>query len=164
MSEPQLLFGPFSGKLSNQGGRLALEKPLAPDAPGDGISWVIVDEVFYADNIPWATTPDGFGNSLHRMVVSGVGADPASWSAGSPSPGAGSVTHPDMVLQISNSNGQLKVGFELLPWFAYTLEYKTNSLANPWLPYAAVTHPSSEQLINLPTSASPVFFRLRRDP
>ena len=53
LSEPVTLFGPSSGRLSNEGGRLALEKPMAPDLPGEEIAWVIVDEVIYAEDTPW---------------------------------------------------------------------------------------------------------------
>jgi len=164
LSEPQNLFGPLTGKLSNSGGRLALETPLAPDLPGEGVAWVIVDEVFYADNTPWSSSADGLGNSLQRVVVNGAGTDPASWTSATPSPGTGSSSVPDLMLQIQNENGQLKLQFVLLEGFNYTVEFKTNSIANPWQPYASASYPTTEQLINIPAAANPVFFRLRRDP
>ncbi len=85
------MFGPYSGKLGNSSDRIALERPQAPDAPdapGDSLSWVIVDEVIYADNLPWpARAADGFGASLHRLAVLSHGSDPANWTSAAPGPG-----------------------------------------------------------------------------
>lgn len=82
------LLGPFSGKLSNRGERVGLERPIAPDLPGDPIGWVIVDEATYFDRIPWPETADGTGRPLRRINLAGDGNDPASWAAGGvPTPG-----------------------------------------------------------------------------
>ena len=66
-------YGPFTGRLSNSGERLELTN-------GNG-------EIFlslrYADNSPWAVSPDGTG---HSLVLSRLGGDPeeaSSWSASS---------------------------------------------------------------------------------
>ncbi|MEM7392696.1 MAG: lamin tail domain-containing protein, partial [Verrucomicrobiota bacterium] len=82
-----VILGPYSGKLSNRGGRLALERLQAPDLIGDNPSWVIVDEAIYFDRFPWASEPDGDGIALHRMDDAITGNDPANWAAGSPTPG-----------------------------------------------------------------------------
>ena len=81
------MLGPFSGKLGNRGERVALEKPQLPDAPGDGISWCIVDEVVYFDRSPWPSAADGMGSALQRLSREGWGNDPALWIALPPSPG-----------------------------------------------------------------------------
>jgi len=166
LSEPQNLFGPFSGKLSNDGGRLALEKPLAPDPdqPVQAISWVIVDEVFYADDTPWSTTADGLGESLHRVAVGGSGVDPGSWASAAPSPSAGgTVIIEDPYLSITMVGGQVTLGFTLPPDYSYTIETRTNFATDVWAPLTTVTNPATEHVLGAPGTSS-AFFRLRRDP
>ena len=83
-----LFAGPYSGKLANNSDRIALERPQAPDLPGEPMSWVIVDEVLYADQAPWPAGADGTGLSLHRAAGAAAGSDPSRWRASSPTPGS----------------------------------------------------------------------------
>ena len=76
------VFGPYAGELSNRGGRVALERPQAPDPPGTEPSWVIVDETIYFDRDPWPLGTDGTGRPLARLLDARSGRDPANWQAG----------------------------------------------------------------------------------
>lgn len=78
------LFGPYTRSLSDRGERLALERPQAPELPGEGVSWVIVDEVFYFHLSPFPTTAGGGGHALHRVSATASGADPTNWVAAPP--------------------------------------------------------------------------------
>jgi len=62
------ILGPFHGKLSNRGERVALERPQDSDDPllPLDISWVVVDEVYYFDQAPWPAAADGTGDPLTR--------------------------------------------------------------------------------------------------
>jgi hypothetical protein len=87
--EPVAL-GPYDGKLSNTGERLALEKPQEPDMPGEGVSWVIVDEAIYFDKWPWPGGARSTGRPLQRLPGPGSGNNPANWAVpavGSPGTG-----------------------------------------------------------------------------
>ena len=75
-----VLLGPHDGTLDNTGERLALERPQAPDAEGDSILWVTVDEAIYSTAAPW---PDASANgaAIHRIDLRQSGNDPLNWTA-----------------------------------------------------------------------------------
>lgn len=77
-SSSERILGGYSGSLSDQGERVALERPQASDDPDnpDDISWVVLDELYYFDQAPWPESADGTGYPLVRQ-------DLLSWSAAS---------------------------------------------------------------------------------
>ncbi|MBE0534059.1 MAG: lamin tail domain-containing protein [Phycisphaerae bacterium] len=80
------ILGPYVGRLSDVGERVALESPQA-DSAGQANSWVIVDEVIYFSKAPWVAGAAGSGRALWRIGVDAHGSDPAAWSMSSPKPG-----------------------------------------------------------------------------
>jgi len=82
-----LLLGPYSGSLANTTDRVALEKPEAPDLPGEPVAWAIVDEVIYSDQAPWPYQANLLA-SLQRGSPTQYGNDPESWTARFPTAAA----------------------------------------------------------------------------
>ncbi|MDP6634354.1 MAG: lamin tail domain-containing protein, partial [Phycisphaerae bacterium] len=83
------LTGGYRGVLDNGGDRITLQRPDSPTAvEPDFVPHVFEDQVRYDDLAPWATSPDGLGDSLQRTPINGWGDDPANWIAGTPDPGA----------------------------------------------------------------------------
>ncbi len=81
-----VILGPYTGRLSNSGERIAIERPQLPDFPSVDVSWIIVDEAIYSTHWPWPTAVQTNGLSLHRTVSGGAGNNPAYWSASAASP------------------------------------------------------------------------------
>ncbi len=157
------ILGPFSGKLGNRSDRVALERPQAPDAPGDAYSWIVVDEVTYGNQTPWPASANGGGHSLQRISPGHSGDDPANWNAGPPTPGqhqTAIITPPELTLQITS--GQLELSWPPTH-LGCRLEAQTNSLATG-LSTNWVTIPGSAQTnqITIPIHSDndAVFFRL----
>ncbi len=86
------LLGPYSGKLSDGGEDLELQKPDAPQTvPGPDFGLVpriIVDRVNYDDAAPWPQASDGSGWSSKKVNSSLYGNEGLNWLAGPPTPGA----------------------------------------------------------------------------
>ncbi len=78
---------PFDGKLPNDAGRVALEKPMATGIVGNSTAWIVQDEVIYSDSLPWYPAADGVGSSLERTGFQIIGNDPMQWTAADPTPG-----------------------------------------------------------------------------
>ena len=124
------VFGPCRGRLSNAGGWLALERPQAPDIPGEPVSWVVVDEVIYSDDEPFPDSADGTGLALHRRVEASSGNDPAAWQSGLPTPGRGDIAWPPVNLRIDPLPGAgAELAFDAATGFEYALE-RAGSMTN----------------------------------
>ena len=83
------VFGPWSGDLSNATAKVAIEKPLLPDAPDPEIPWVLIDRVWYFDQSPWPEAADGMGKALRRLTTEAdlSSTDASTWHAATPHAG-----------------------------------------------------------------------------
>src|SRR5205085_8200519 len=79
------IVGPYIGKLANDSDDIELRRPDQPDT--NGVPYILVEHIHYADNLPWPPDADGSGFSLHRLVEADFGNDPANWIAAAPTPG-----------------------------------------------------------------------------
>jgi len=88
------VLGPYENLLSNGGGQIRLHNQLG----------ALLQEVDYTDEPPWPLTPDGLGDSLHRISVDVWGNDPSNWTAAPPDPGplAGENTPPYVLDEIAD--------------------------------------------------------------
>jgi hypothetical protein len=74
------VFGPFAGKLNNDGERIALQKPQPPETNGD-VAYADMDVVDYGVATPWPAAGTG-GQPLGRIDLGAYGNDPNNWRAG----------------------------------------------------------------------------------
>ncbi len=86
LDEDVQIYGPYEGKLSNTGERIALEKPLdridlQPNA------WGLVDEVIYFHDEPWEKVKREELHSLTRLDADKPGNDSSNWVSVKASPG-----------------------------------------------------------------------------
>lgn len=82
-----LILGGYRGKLSAPAGCLTVERPQAPDLPGDPVSWVVVDGACYGGGRANATSEGAFALAEHRTDLSSWGTQAAAWRSAAPSPG-----------------------------------------------------------------------------
>ncbi|MBL9135841.1 MAG: lamin tail domain-containing protein [Verrucomicrobiales bacterium] len=91
-------FGPFRGRLSDQGEAVRLERPDTPQAPPSAdagfVPWLLVEVVEYGTDAPWPNASAIPGASLQRWHSAEYANDPANWVLNVPSPGSG--TQPPM--------------------------------------------------------------------
>jgi hypothetical protein len=123
------ILGPYSGKLGNRSDRVALERPQAPDLPGQDYSWIIVDEVIYGNQNPWPVAANGAGYSLQRVSTVNHGDDPANWVAALATPGT-AIANPD-----TDGDGMPNV-------------WETANGLNPYDPADAALDPDRDGLTN----------------
>lgn len=82
------VLGPFANgtKLNNAGERVRLSRP-GDQEYGLERFWICEEEISYKDTSSWPSSPDGGGDSLHRIGLSEYGDDVVNWQAAAPSPG-----------------------------------------------------------------------------
>lgn len=85
------LYGPYQGRLANEGERVALCRPdrpqVAPSPVAGFVPYVLVEAVTYSSQPPWPGGAVGTGHSLQRVANILFGDEPANWQAGAPTPG-----------------------------------------------------------------------------
>lgn len=114
---PVQIVGPYKGKLANGGATVELFKPDPPQSPRfpdevGFVPYISADLVKYRDKLPWPVSdstnrvgPDGFGQSIQRVVLIDFGNEPSNWVGAWPTAGRMNssndlalpviVTHPD---------------------------------------------------------------------
>ncbi|HEX7860941.1 MAG TPA: lamin tail domain-containing protein [Verrucomicrobiae bacterium] len=81
-------FGPLSGKLSNTGEQISLQRPDNPQInEPDTVPYIVVDEFTYRPESQPFASGAGTGQSIHRQPNS-FAQDPLSWIAADPNAGA----------------------------------------------------------------------------
>ncbi len=87
------LYGPFVGKLSNNGSSLELYKPDPPQKPphpdAGFVPYIRVDKINFSDLAPWPTDANGTGRSIQRKNSTFYGNDPINWQSSLPTAGSG---------------------------------------------------------------------------
>jgi hypothetical protein len=90
------VLGPWAGSLQDNGERIDLQRPDAPDLETNALGqitvrvpYLTVDSVRYDSKAPWPTAAAGQGHSLERRLPAVPADDPAQWiaSPGEPLPG-----------------------------------------------------------------------------
>jgi len=96
---PVEMYGGYSGRLSNAGEKVQLQRPGTP-RPEDPTYYpgLLEDEVFYDDKVPWPMEADGGGDSLNRSKSELWGNDAANWDAATPTPGKVPFTLPATIV------------------------------------------------------------------
>jgi hypothetical protein len=72
------VFGPFDGRLNNDGEELALQAPLPPEQDTGKVSYASMDVVDYGAAQPWPAAATG---TLVRKDLLSYGNDPVNWRA-----------------------------------------------------------------------------------
>ncbi|HEX5218965.1 MAG TPA: lamin tail domain-containing protein [Verrucomicrobiae bacterium] len=80
------IFGPWSGRLNNDGESIELKFPDEPEADGF-VPYVMVEKVSYKPTAPWPSSAAGTGQSLQRATLLAYGNDPINWFVAAPTAG-----------------------------------------------------------------------------
>jgi len=75
-----MIYGPYDGKLDNNGENVELYKPGNPNGGTGDVPWILVDMMEYDDTAPWPEEADGGGSSLERRATDEYGNDATNWT------------------------------------------------------------------------------------
>jgi hypothetical protein len=91
LPEATPVFGPFSGRLANEGERLSLYRPDHPQLPphpdAGFVPQLLVEALHYRPAPPWPAGAAGTGMSLHRLEPPAYANEPQHWRVSRPTPG-----------------------------------------------------------------------------
>ncbi|HAB16900.1 MAG TPA: lamin tail domain-containing protein [Verrucomicrobiota bacterium] len=151
------VFGPWTNLLSNEGERVAIYQPDAPQLPphtdAGFVPYVVVDEITYSPKLPWPPAADGTGPALRRKDVTQFGNDPTAWEV--------DVVLPPVVTFVPLVNG-IRLSF-LAEWGrTYSLEGKP-ILPAMWDNLSIIPTPPAGGDASVDITANPGFFRVRVD-
>ena len=106
------LFGPYTGKLSNDGDTVELVTPelIRFYATDSEVAAIVMDRVAYSDALPWPVGADGLGLALQRINDGAFGDDPANWGAGTPTPGAAGAEYANPTITSQPASQTVKPG------------------------------------------------------
>jgi Lamin Tail Domain/CotH kinase protein/Concanavalin A-like lectin/glucanases superfamily/Bacterial Ig domain len=82
------IYGPWSGRLGNEGESIELKLPDTPQQLDGFVPYVQVEKISYRPQSPWPTGAAGTGQSLQRATLLVYGNDPANWFAASATAGS----------------------------------------------------------------------------
>jgi hypothetical protein len=110
-----VVYGPWRGKLNNDGETLRLQAPdepvPAPASNAGEVAYVTMEAVEYRPVAPWPTEASGSGKSLQRISSRRFGNDPVEWRAAEPT--AGRVNSPTDGLDLDTDGDGLPDDWEL---------------------------------------------------
>jgi hypothetical protein len=136
------VFGPWSGRLGNEGDRLELRAPDRPQAAGSDepgyVPYVCLEAVHYLDRSPWPWGSDGFGLSLQRLDLSGYGNEPLNWQGTTPTPGEAplaSVANPRLEASFSSAGDELEIRWVSAVGQRYQIEVLEDLETILWAPW-----------------------------
>ena len=131
------IYGPYTGALGNDGEKLELSMPGAPEPAF--VPYIRTEKVNFSDgahpvgNDPWPAEADGtIGYSLQRKIAADYGNDVANWEAAAATP-----VSPDVILIELQ---QTESGIFLL-WPGSGVLQSATQLTNSWSDVPGATSP-----------------------
>jgi len=184
------IFGPWSGTLDNNGETIKLKWPDKPDL--DMVPYILTDKVNYKAVEPWSSAANGTGSSLQRIENSKYGNDPDNWYAALPRPG----TYPDLDVDTDGDgmsdwqewkartnpydptstmkmgqpivapSGNLDLQLHTVAGRRYAIDYSTNLVTQPFIPFIEGLEATSNTLTITLTNQldKATYYRMRLDP